>query len=114
MDFSDIRLCHKEYKVLLRSQAKAVPISSAPRLLQHKLTQEEMSHVPGYMPKSNGFMTISKIGIDYIIYYRQEKKDMWMKSAWIPIIVSFVTTLIANYILPMLPLLLEWFRHIFE
>lgn len=36
-----------------------------------------------------------------------QNKELWLKNAWIPIIVAFLTTLITNYILPMLPYLLK-------
>ena len=40
------------------------------------------------------------------------RKELWLKNAWIPIIVAFVTTLITNYMLPKLPLLIQWFASI--
>ena len=36
-----------------------------------------------------------------------QNKELWLKNAWIPIIVAFLTTLIINYILPTLPYLLK-------
>lgn len=51
---------------------------------------------------------------DYRHATRKHQKELWLKNAWIPIIVSFVTTLATNYILPKLPLLIEWFHHILQ
>ena len=39
---------------------------------------------------------------------RSYRKELWLKNAWIPIIVSIITSAIANYILPKLPQILQW------
>lgn len=49
---------------------------------------------------------------DYDHATRKGHRDLWLKNAWIPILVSFLTTVLANYILPRLPEMLEWFRRI--
>ncbi len=45
---------------------------------------------------------------NYLAAKHSARKDLWLKNAWIPIIVSFVTSAIANYILPKLPQILRW------
>ena len=45
---------------------------------------------------------------DYLAAKRLYRRDLWLKNAWIPIIVAFATTLITNYILPKLPQILQW------
>lgn len=45
---------------------------------------------------------------DYLAAKKTDRKELWLKNAWIPIIVSLVTSAIANYILPKLPQILRW------
>ncbi len=49
---------------------------------------------------------------DYRHTTHKDRRELWLKNAWIPIIVSFATTVLTNYILPKLPAMIEWFRHI--
>ena len=49
---------------------------------------------------------------DYDHATRKDRRDLWLKNAWIPILVSFATTLATNYILPKLPEMIEWVRRI--
>lgn len=42
---------------------------------------------------------------------KKHRRELWLKNAWIPIIVAFVTTLLTNYILPRLPQIIKWFAH---
>ena len=53
-----------------------------------------------------------KVLQDYDKAHKTHRKELWLKNAWIPIIVAFVTTVITNYILPKLPLLIRWFASI--
>lgn len=39
---------------------------------------------------------------------KSDKRELWLKNAWIPIIVSFVTTVLTIHIVPKLPLMLKW------
>lgn len=48
---------------------------------------------------------------DYFTAKRLHLREIWLKNAWIPIIVSFATTLITNYILPRLPTIIQWFAN---
>ena len=62
--------------------------------------------------KSKHSFHITPLGLkalqDYNIKKKLEHKNLWLKNAWIPIIVAFVTTVLTNYILPMLPKILQW------
>lgn len=49
---------------------------------------------------------------DYLFSSKKSRRELWLKNAWIPIIVSFATTVSTSYIIPRLPTLIEWFRHI--
>lgn len=53
-----------------------------------------------------------KILQDYLTKQKNETRNLWLKSAWIPIITAFITTLLTNYILPMLPQILKWLTNI--
>lgn len=46
---------------------------------------------------------------DHIAKKKSDKSELWLKNAWIPIIVSFVTTILTIHIVPKLPLILKWF-----
>ena len=48
---------------------------------------------------------------DYELDKRNHIKEMWVKNAWIPIIVAFATTLLTNYLLPRLLHLLKLLIH---
>ena len=48
---------------------------------------------------------------DYQHQAKLHKKELWLKNAWIPIIVAFVTTLLTNYMLPKLLRLLKSLFH---
>ena len=105
---SDIHLTHRERKILSRAQWEQVPIERAPRLLRLKLTQDVTTHIPGHMPQPTGRMTISDAGRDYLIRYRQTRRDLWLKNIWIPILVTIVTNLAIRGIEWLLPRIQQW------
>lgn len=114
MDFKDISLTFRERRALKRSALEYVPESPVHhRLIRLGLEIQEKRLVPGSMPKPTGRVMATEKGIDYLAYYRKERRDLWLKNAWIPIIVSIVTTVAVNYILPMLPSTIEWLARIF-
>lgn len=39
---------------------------------------------------------------DHALYKKKRTRELWLKNAWIPIIVSVTTTLLTHYILPWL------------
>ena len=45
---------------------------------------------------------------DYMHSTKKYRRELWLKNAWIPIIVAFATTVLANYLLPKLPQILKW------
>ena len=45
---------------------------------------------------------------------KSARKELWLKNAWIPIIVAFVTTVLTNYLIPKLPQILEWLSSILQ
>lgn len=51
---------------------------------------------------------------DYKSNLKKHKREIWLKYAWIPIIVSFVTTVTTMYIVPKLPYLLKLLIGIFQ
>ena len=63
-----------------------------------------------------GYYQLTELGQkelqDYLYKKKTETKELWLKNAWIPIIVSFVTTVITNYILPKLPQIIKWLSDI--
>ena len=53
-----------------------------------------------------GITELGKLALEDCV---SRRRDMWLKSLWIPVIVAFVTSVIANYLLPRLPLIRELF-----
>lgn len=51
---------------------------------------------------------------DHVRSTKSARKELWLKNAWIPIIVSFVTTVLTNYLIPKLPQILEWLSNILQ
>lgn len=45
---------------------------------------------------------------DYKHQKNIHKRELWLKNMWIPIIVSFATTLLTSYLIPKLIHLLRW------
>lgn len=108
MDFTEIALSRKELRALRASKRKQIPISRTPRLIRLKLTQHVCTGVPGYAPQETGLMEISDFGMDYLAYYRQARKDIWLVNAKIPILVSIATNLVIAGIRQMWPSILQW------
>ena len=46
---------------------------------------------------------------DHFAKKKVDKQELWLKNVWIPIIVSFVTTVLTMHIVPKLPQILKWF-----
>lgn len=68
--------------------------------------------------KPLGIYTVTDFGKkalqDHKDYTKKHKRELWLKNAWIPIIVSFVTTVTTMYIVPKLPYLLKLLIGIFQ
>lgn len=56
---------------------------------------------------TRGICRLSKHGLKYRAYLKEQRKLFWLKNAWLPVLVSFLTTLITNYILPKLQQILK-------
>lgn len=76
-----------------------------------KYTEDHISH-----SEPIGLYHITQFGEkslqDFEHKTSSHKRELWLKNAWIPIIVSFITTSVTNYILPKLPQILQWFASI--
>ena len=87
----------------------SVPIENTCFL--HEQTEETVINVIFHV-KGLGIDELTEYGTqvleNYLAAKHSARKDLWLKNAWIPIIVSFVTSAIANYILPKLPQILRW------
>lgn len=60
-------------------------------------------------PETYTITALGRIALqEYISDSQRQKRELWIKSAWIPIIVSFATTISTNYIIPKLPALIKW------
>lgn len=95
-----------------------------------RYTYNQSTRIPGYivveckksagpfldlMPEPTGFYCISDKGRkalnDYKIAQKREKRMLWLKNAWIPILVSIVTNLIISALKQLLPLILRLLSH---
>lgn len=112
MELSEIHLTRRERKCLETACFKAIPEDTAPRLLRFKLTYQETTHQPGLMPKPNGLMRASDLGRDYLVYHRSVWRDFWLKSVWVPILVSIATTLLIHVSEWLLPQIQQWMASI--
>lgn len=113
MEMQNMSLTFAERRALKRAIRKSVPERKVhKRLVRFGLMSQEVSGEPGHMPTPTGKVQTTVDGIDYLAYYKKERHDMWLKNMWIPIIVSFVTTVAINYLLPKLPLMLRWLSRI--
>lgn len=52
-----------------------------------------------------------KVLQDHEVAEKKRKKDIWLVNAKIPILVSFITTVLLNWLLPLLPEMLKWFAN---
>lgn len=78
-----------------------------------------MRDVPNtsYLLQDHGVYRLTELGRkalqDFDTTNADRKRELWLKNAWIPILVSFITTVVTNYILPRLPSLLQWLANMF-
>lgn len=54
-----------------------------------------------------GQYSANKDGRRYLVYCKAHRRELWLRSMWIPIIVAFVTTVLTNYLLPKLQQMLQ-------
>jgi len=112
VDNEQIHLSRKERTVLKKSVHGLAPVEHCDTLIRFGLVKQDVEYIPGYRGKLLNTCHITDKGRDFLAKYRDMRRDFWLKNAWIPIIVSLATTVSTNYILPKLPMLIEWFRHI--
>ncbi len=66
--------------------------------------------------KPTGFYYLSNAGYkalnDYKVTQKRERKTLWLKNAWIPILVTIATNLIISGLKMLLPLILKSLNHI--
>lgn len=93
MDYSKITLLPEELKMLKRL-AKYGPCD-----LSRNDQKIAMSLVlKFYLAKveDNGKFNATKDGRRYLCFLKAAQRDLWLRSMWIPILVSVITTLIVN------------------
>ena len=82
----------------------------------HERTTSSVDEIGCAHVKHLGIYELTEFGQRALQNYTQAartaQKELWLKNAWIPIIVSLVTTVTANYILPKLPQILQWIASI--
>ncbi len=113
MTYFDIFISKAGYKLLKqfkRSPIKTDGYSTPESQLQelHFIKQDLRPVDKTRLALPAGTFSITQEGLNYIEWRKTRSRELWLKNAWIPIVVSFVTTLITNYILPLLPQILQW------
>lgn len=109
-----IHLSRKERSTLKQSRTRSVKIKHCEKLLRLHLVEQDIELVPGYRGNLLDTCHITDEGQDYLAYYHDMRRTRWIENAWIPIIVSFATTVATNYIIPKLPMLIEWISNTFS
>lgn len=105
-DYSLIVLTDEESAVFKKfKKVDSVFLTSA----EHRLLERKglvIAAVDGkstwFEDPSDGISTLSQKGKELRSYQKQHNKEIWLVNAKIPIIVSFITTLAVNWLLPML------------
>lgn len=57
----------------------------------------------------DGMCSLSQKGKEFRAYRKEHNKELWLVNAKIPILVSFTTTVLLNWLLPQLPEILKLF-----
>ena len=104
MSTPEVKYVTSGFSVPIENKRQQMPLD---RLIDRALKVVAVCHVKGL-----GIYELTEYGTqvleNYLAAKHSARKDLWLKNAWIPIIVSFVTSAIANYILPKLPQILRW------
>lgn len=115
MQFPDIVLLDDEKKMLKKfSNGSPVHLTrkQASPLMRYNFIEPNIVGInENRMEVFDGYI-ISDTGKRYLQYRRSTRNNFWIKNAWIPIIVAFATTVLTNYMLPKLPLIIEWLTRI--
>lgn len=104
MDFSKIVLLPEEM-TLLKRLARRSPQALRPEDMDAAAALSSKWRL--IQPESNGTYSANKDGCRYLVYCKAQRRDLWMRNLWIPIIVSLVTNLILIGIRWLLPLTLR-------
>ena len=112
VDVSKIVLNKDELMLLkrIRKAGRATLSNAEARIISGKgLT----IHVP---PATNNavILQLSETGERYFTYQHERKKELWLVSFKIPVLVSIVTTVLINLLLLMLPYLHKWLDGVFS
>ena len=109
--FDEIVLTKPERKLLVKLGHKPLSIKAdgMHALLEWRLAAPdpdglgERNH-----PRYKDTCHITERGRRYLAYCGAERRELWLKNVWIPIVVALITSALANYILPKLPQILQW------
>ena len=104
MDFSKIILLPEEMS-LLKRLARHSPQAICPQDTDAAVALSTKWRL--IRPEDNGMYSANKDGRRYLVYCKAQRRDLWMRNLWIPIIVSLVTNLILIGIRWLLPLTLR-------
>lgn len=113
MNYNDIFLNNEEWRLLKKFKRKfKIRKNTLPSCYEKLLILKFINTDEQYDPKTRmgiplGTFSITTEGKNYIEWRKSQVKLILIKNAWIPIIVSFVTTVLTNYIIPRLPLMIE-------
>lgn len=95
MNFSEIKLTHKERRIIKLGQNQYIyPIFNADRLIRLKLVERELEGPPGLRPKTTGRIRTTELGNDYLQHYRISFRERWIPY-WITTGISILAIIIA-------------------
>lgn len=107
IDSIDLR-AHEMSKIKYNSTGR-VPLKNSSFLVQK---YECVSTDLGPHQKETGIFSITDYGKkalqDYKESVKEKRKELWLKNAWIPILVSVATTSLINGLQWLLPLIQQW------
>lgn len=104
MDFSKIILLPEEMS-LLKRLARHSPQAICPQDTDAAVALSTKWRL--IRPEDNGMYSANKDGRRYLVYCKAQRRDLWMRTLWIPIIVSLVTNLILAALRWLLPQILR-------
>ena len=114
--FYDIDSLEYRIKILSTPEYKQTSYTNIPIKNSYFIAEEYEETVNSYGLTSYNYLQIynltdmgKKALQDYKTHTDKEKKELWLKNAWIPILVSVVTTLIVNWLPTMLLWIQQWF-----
>lgn len=108
-----------EYRIhfLSTSEFKQLQNYNVPIENTKCLHEECVTYTDSYFTKHKYLSIFSittlgkKVLQDYEISKKQQRKDIWLKNAWIPILVSVITNLLISGIKWLLPLIQQYFSN---